>query len=115
MYPPIGFMFATGNENKKNWTKMLRCLQQAFPIISETQKTFCVCSDCDKSPKPALQEVFPDNSETSCAYHIQANVKQKFGDACSTHCQRFLDAPTLENAVTMAVANIPPSQAALFS
>ncbi len=37
---PLGFMFATGNENKKNWTKMLRCLQQAFPIISETKKPF---------------------------------------------------------------------------
>ena len=41
---PIGFMFATGNEVKKNWTKMLRCLQQAFPIIFETKNTLLCLS-----------------------------------------------------------------------
>jgi hypothetical protein len=41
---PIGFMFATGNEDKKNWTKMLRCLQQAFPIIFETKNTLLCLS-----------------------------------------------------------------------
>ena len=54
---PIGFMIATGNEDKKNWTKMLRRLQQAFPIISETQDyPFMFVSDRDKGLKPALQE-----------------------------------------------------------
>jgi hypothetical protein len=78
---PIGFMIATGNEDKKNWTKMLRLLRQAFPIITDYQREhpFVFVSDRDKGLKPALRDVFPNNRETSCAFHIKENVRVKYG------------------------------------
>ena len=53
---PIGFMIATGNEDKKNWTKVLRLLKKAFPIISHCDREypFVFVSDRDKGLKPAL-------------------------------------------------------------
>jgi hypothetical protein len=56
-----------------------------FPSSLKPKKPIVFVSDRNKGLKPALREVFLDICETSCAYHIQANVKQKFGDACSTH------------------------------
>jgi hypothetical protein len=111
---PIGFMIATGNEDKKNWTKMLRCLKEAFPIISEQRPhPFVFVSDRDKGLKPALQEVFPDNCETSCAYHIQANVKQKFGDSCSRHVMAMAKSYSLRyyNEVLDTIRQLKPRAA----
>ena len=83
---PIGFMIATGNEDKKTWIKMLRLLKLACPIISTPKRgPFIFVSDRDKGLKPALKEVFPDNIEMSCAKHIEANVTQKFGKECGRH------------------------------
>ena len=93
---PIGFLIASGNEDGKTWTKMLQCLKQACPIISEqgfsdevdegeTPHPFLFVSDRDKGLKPALRNVFPRNKETSCAKHIEANVCQKFGQECARY------------------------------
>ena len=95
---PIGFMIASGNEDKKTWTKMLRLLKKACPIICKQgfravnernkdvdvhpRSQFLFISDRDKGLKPALKEVFPDNIEMSCAKHIEANVTTKFGRQC---------------------------------
>jgi hypothetical protein len=97
---PIGFMIATGNEDRMSWTKMLGLLKQACPLISEQgfprnveevsvephqRSPFIFVSDRDKGLKPALKEVFPDHCETSCAKHIEANVTQRFGKQCGRH------------------------------
>jgi hypothetical protein len=65
---PIGFMIATGNEDRKNWTTMLELLKKAFPIISD---------------------VFPNNLETSCAFHIKENVKTRFGEQVAAKVMRM--------------------------
>ena len=83
---PIGFMIAAGNENKETWIKMLCLLKRACPIISTPERgPFIFVSDRDKGLKPALNKVFPDNCEMSCAKHIEANVTQKFGKQCGRH------------------------------
>ena len=99
---PIGFMIATGNEDRMSWTKMLGLLKQACPLISEQgfhrnvnvedisvephqRSPFIFVSNRDKGLKPALKEVFPDHCETSCAKHIEANVTQRFGKQCGRH------------------------------
>ena len=96
---PVGFMIASGNEDRKMWTKMLRLLKKACPILCEQgfravnqerdvdmhpRSQFLFISDRDKGLKPALKEVFPDNIEMSCAKHIEANVTTKFGK-CGKH------------------------------
>ena len=97
---PIGFMIASGNEDRKTWTKMLELLKEACPVICEQgfgsingeedvdmhpRSKFLFISDRDKGLKPALREVFPDNIEMSCAKHIEANVTTKFGRPCGKH------------------------------
>ena len=94
---PIGFMIASGNEDRKTWTKMLRLLKEACPVICEQgfgtfnvqedlnthhRSKFLFISDRDKGLKPALKEVFPDHTEMCCAKHIEANVTTKFGRRC---------------------------------
>ncbi len=91
---PIGFMIASGNEDRTTWTKMLELLKEACRVICEQgyrsvdggedvdihpQSQFLFTLDRDKGLKPALKEVFPDNIEMSCAKHIEANVTTKFG------------------------------------
>ena len=93
---PIGFMIATGNEDGATWRKMLMLLKEACPILSQQgfddnshavgsdyHHPFSFISDRDKGLKPALREVFPNNVETSCAKHIEANVCQRYGKQCS--------------------------------
>ncbi len=91
---PIGFMISSGNEDGETWTRMLKYLKEACPIISEQgfgnerddgeiQHPFLFVSDRDKGLKPALRSVFPRNKETSCAKHIEANVVP---EVCSTMC-----------------------------
>ena len=93
---PIGFMISSGNEDGETWTRMLKYLKEACPIISEQgfgnerddgeiQHPFLFVSDRDKGLKPALRSVFPRNKETSCAKHIEANVCQKFGQQCARY------------------------------
>ena len=97
---PVGFMIASGNEDRKMWTKMLRVLKEACPIICKQgfravnqerdvdmrpRSQFLFISDRDKGLKPALKEVFPDNIKMSCAKHIEANVTTKFGRQCGKH------------------------------
>ena len=78
---PIGLLFSSGNEDKRTWTKFLNLLKQAFPVITDPdrQHPFVFISDRDKGLMQSLKEVFPNNLETNCAYHIKANVVQKFG------------------------------------
>ncbi|KAI2496181.1 hypothetical protein MHU86_18320 [Fragilaria crotonensis] len=59
---------------------------------------------------------------TRTAFHLVCGVKDNnhrghppMAPHEITNCTCFLDAPTLENAAAMAAANIPPSQAALFT
>jgi hypothetical protein len=93
---PIGFMIAAGNEDGATWRKMLMLLKEACPILSQQgfeddshvdgsdyRYPFSFISDRDKGLKPALREVFPNNAETSCAKHIEANVCQRYGKQCS--------------------------------
>ena len=83
---PLGFMISYANEDLRNWTKMLRLLKEAYPIISEPQREFpfVFVSDRCKGLKQALSTVFPNNCETSCAYHIRSNVEQKFGNVAAS-------------------------------
>jgi hypothetical protein len=93
-------MIASGNEDRKTWTKMLELLKEACPVICEQgfgsvdggedvdmhpRSQFLFTSDRDKGLKPALKEVFPDNIEMSCAKHIEAYVTTKFGRQCGKH------------------------------
>ena len=72
---PAIFMIASGNKDRKMWTKMLRLLKKACPIICEQgfravnqerdvdmhpRSQFLFLSDRDKGLKPALKEVFLD-------------------------------------------------------
>ena len=101
---PIGFMIASGNEDRRTWVRMLTYLKEACPIISEQGKgegvddallptisasnrgtPFLFVSDRDKGLKEAVKEVFPTNVEFSCAQHIKANVLQRFGKKASKH------------------------------
>jgi hypothetical protein len=95
---PVGFMISAGNEDGNNWQKMLRfLLKEACPIIEDQgcggevdtegveRPLFVFISDRDKGLKPALKEVFPNQYEMSCAKHIEANVKQKFGQQCAKY------------------------------
>ena len=100
---PIGFMISAGNEDGPTWTRMLEHLSYACPILSEQglesglhidgemdgeyyRHPFVFMSDRDKGLKPALCRVFPGNLAVSCAKHIQANVKAKFGQLCIRRC-----------------------------
>ena len=103
---PIGFMIATGNEDRRTWVRMLTYLKEACPIISEQGRQgegvhddslpttsaskrratpFLFVSDRDKGLKEAVKEVFPTNVEFSCAQHIRANVLQRFGKNASKY------------------------------
>ena len=94
---PVGFMISAGIEDGKNWQKMLRLLKEACPIIEDqgcggkvdtegvVRPPFVFISNRDKGLKPALKEVFPNKYEMSCAKHIEANVKQKFGQQCAKY------------------------------
>ena len=83
---PIGFMISIGNETKESWTKMLKLLKTACPIITnvENQYPFMFISDRGKGLVPAIKEVFPANREASCAFHISENVKKKYGTEVSS-------------------------------
>jgi hypothetical protein len=98
---PIGFMIASGNKDRKTWTKMLELLKEACPVICKQgfgsvnggedvdmhpwSQVLFTLADRDKGLKPALKEVFPDNIKMSCAKHIEANVTTKFGRQCGKH------------------------------
>jgi Ulp1 protease family, C-terminal catalytic domain/SWIM zinc finger/Transposase, Mutator family len=96
---PIGIMIAAGNEDRQTWTKMLRLLKQACPIILEqgfgsieegiSECPFLFVSDRDKGLKPALREVFPAQCEVSCAKHIEANVTQRYGRKCGRYVMQI--------------------------
>ena len=91
---PLGFMIATGNEDRATWTKMLLLLKECCPSLLKCnevnvpgygvhQHAFLFMSDRDKGLQPALMDVFPHNISMACAMHIKANVGQRFGQACS--------------------------------
>ena len=84
---PIGFMISHGNENLANWTKMLLHLREAFPIVSDVNRLhpFVFVSDRCKGLKQSLHEIFPNNVETSCAFHIKQNVEQRYGQAIASN------------------------------
>ena len=51
---------------------------------SQREFPFVFVSDRCKGLKQALSTVFPNNCETSCAYHIRSNVEQKFGNVAAS-------------------------------
>ena len=69
---PIGLLFSSGNEDKRTWTKFLNLLKQAFPIITDPHRDhpLVFISDRDKGLTESLKDIFPNNLETNCAYHI---------------------------------------------
>ena len=95
-------MISSGNEDGETWTRMLCHLKEAFPILSQQGiqqgsvpqivdgelsadflHPFVFMSDRDKGLKPALREAFPSNLAVSCAKHIEANVRTRFGWPCA--------------------------------
>jgi hypothetical protein len=92
---PIGFLISCDNENKETWTTFLTKLQEACPIISQQEEErkniypFSFISDQDKGLKPALAATFPRNLDLSCAKHIEANVRQRYGAQCGTFVMRI--------------------------
>ena len=109
---PIGLMISSGNEDGATWTKMLRLLKQASPILSG--RSFVFISDRDKGLKAALDDVFPRNLEFSCAKHIESNVTQRFGKQCGRYVMAMAKTYSARNAANMLdlVRQIKPSAAA---
>ena len=89
---PIGFMIATGNEDRRTWVRMLTNLKEACPIISQQggqgeglddaslpntsasnrATPFLFVSDRDKGLKETVKEVFPTmwNSVARSTYEL---------------------------------------------
>jgi hypothetical protein len=68
--------------------------KEACPIISQQEERkniypFSFISDQDKGLKPALAATFPRNLDLSCAKHIEANVRQRYGAQCGTFVMRI--------------------------
>ena len=119
-------MISAGNEDGNNWRKMLRLLKEACPIIEEqgcggevdtegvVRPPFVFISDRDKGLKPALKEVFPNKYEMSCAKHIEANVKQKFGQQCAKYVFALAKTFSTRNASRLLehIRRIKPEAAA---
>ena len=86
---PIVFMISSGNEDRDNWRKMLTNLKEACPLIAEQgsesiadgdgveKRMFLFVSDRDKGLKPALRDVFFQQSRNElCEAHRGKRVSK---------------------------------------
>jgi hypothetical protein len=71
---------------------------------------FVFISDCGKVLKLAFCRVFPRNLAVSCAKHIQANVKAKFGQLCARYVIQLAKAFLPEYPMTCLMMSETSSQ-----
>jgi hypothetical protein len=88
---PIAIGLTGDNENLEGWLFFLKHLKQACPQLTVNHrfekchpfKQWTSISDRDKGLIPALKEVFPDNHQTNCLFHIRQNVQTQAGKKAS--------------------------------
>ena len=92
------FAIVAGNEDFKSWEFSNKLFRTACPLLQEdnvddleggsnqvtvpaakTFHDFTFISDRDKGLGKSLDETFPNNHSSNCAFHIKMNTKQKFG------------------------------------
>ena len=84
---PIAIGMTIENENYKGWKYFLNHLKTSCGVLTINHrfarchpfKLFTFISDRDKGLLPAIQELFPENHQTNCQFHIRANAIQTFG------------------------------------
>ena len=122
------FGIMVGNECYQNWQYFNQLFLEACPIVAKilpgkTYSDYVFISDRQKGLDLSLKDTFPNNLAIHCAYHIKANVQQRYGKQaaeyvskiCKTYSRKkealfFTQLGVVSNAAAEYLSRIDPKE-----